>query len=232
MRHFSSIFLLASAAALLGAGALAATPDLDGVWQVVTPITALTTLDGTAPPLNPAAEKIYDQRKAELAAGNRAAFDSTLKCKPMGEPRTAYDPAGGPFEILQDNEEKEIVFGYTWNRMVRFVYLTGKAPEVIGPSYYATATGAWHGNKLVLDVEGLHDTVFLDASGMPHSENLKLTETFQLAGQGRLLDETIRFDDPATFTRPWETKVTYRKLPAGTRIQEDVCEERLHVTAY
>jgi hypothetical protein len=136
----------------------------------------------------------------------------------------------GPFEILQN--PKEIAFGYTWNRMVRFVYLTGKSPNVVGPSYYGTATGAWQGDKLVLDTQGLHDTVLLDASGLPHTEDLKITETFQLADNGQKLLETLRFDDPKTFTAPWEAAVAYRKLPTGTHIQEDVCEERLHITSF
>ena len=229
MKHIAAL----SAASLLGvvfAGrALAVTPDFDGVWQVVTPVTALTTADGKAPPLTSTAQKLYDQRRADVQAGDRS-FDTTLKCKPMGEPRTAYDADGGPFEILQN--PKELVFAYTWNRMVRFVYISPKTPDVIGPSYYGTANGVWRNGKLVIDAEGFHDTTLLDAAGMPHSEDLKLTETYQLGDHGKTLNETIRFDDPASFTRPWETKVAYRKLPAGSRIQEDVCIERLHVAGY
>lgn len=224
MKHLS-----VPAIVLLCALPAAATPALDGVWQIVNPVTALTTTGGKAPPLNAAAQKIYDQHKAQLAAGDHS-FDTTLKCRPMGEPRTAYDPNGGPMEILQN--PKEIFVGYTWNRMIRFVYLTGKAPDVIGPSYYGTSSGAWRGNRLVLQVAGIHDTVFLDASGLPHSEDLKLTETFQLADQGQTLAETIRFDDPKTFTKPWQTSLTYRKLPAGTHLVEDVCEERQHISVF
>jgi len=219
---------LAALAVLAAAPVAAATPDLNGVWQVITPVTALTTTDGKAPPLTPAAQKVYDQRRQMAQTGDHS-FDTTLKCKPMGEPRTAYDPSGGPFEILQN--PKEVVFGYTWNRMIRFVYLSPKAPDVIGPAYYGTATGVWHDDRLVIDAEGFHDTTLLDASGMPHTEDLRLTETYQLANHGRILDETIRFDDPASFTRPWQTRISYRRLP-GARIAEDVCIERLHVSGY
>ena len=226
-----SIITRASILALLFAAvrAQAAAPDFDGVWQVVTPVTALATIDGKAPPLTAAAQRVYDQRRQKLQSGDRS-FDTTQKCKPMGEPRTAYDPAGGPFEILQN--PKEIVFGYTWNRMVRFAYVSAKPPDVIGPSYYGTATAAWHGGKLVIDAEGFHDTTLLDASGMPHTEDLKLIETYQLAEGGKILNETIRFDDPASFTAPWMTRISYRRLPPGTRIKEDVCIERLHVSGY
>jgi hypothetical protein len=216
-------------ALLIAAPAIAATPDLNGVWQVITPVTHLTTTDGATPPLQPAAAKIYADRSAQLAKGDRS-FDTTLKCKPMGEPRTSYDPDGGPFESLQNPEE--IVFGYTWNRTMRFVYLTGKAPDVIGPTYYSTSSGAWHGNKLVLDTESIHDTVLLDAAGLPHSEAMKITETFQLSPDGQTLTENLHFVDPATFTKPWDATVQFKRLPAGTRIAEDVCEERLNINLY
>lgn len=222
------IFTIAALSALLAAHASAATPNLNGVWQVVTPINALTTAEGKAPPLTLQAQTVYDRRRQQLQSGDRS-FDTTLQCKPMGEPRTAYDPEGGPLEIVQN--AKEIVFSHTWNRMLRFVYLNNKAPKVIGPTFYGTATGAWRGTKLVIDARGFRDTTLLDASGLPHSADLHLTETYQLVDQGQKLEETIRFDDPQSFTKPWVTRVTYRKLD-NAHIAEDVCIERRNVSGY
>lgn len=205
-----------------------AAPDLSGVWQVASPVTELTTIDGQRPPLSAAAQKLYDGRQ-QLRSRGDLTFDGTIRCRPMGEPRTAYDPNGGPFEILQ--ADSEIVFSYTWNRMVRFIYLTDAVPDVLGPTYYGTATAHWRGTSLVVSAIGFHDTTLLDASGLPHSSALQLTETFQLTNAGQQLQETIRFVDANTFTRPWEARVVYKKLPR-TRIEEDVCIERLNIKDY
>ena len=84
--------------------------------------------------------------------------------------------------------------------------------------------GEWVDDKLVVKTDHLIDTTPIDSAGLPHSDALKLTETLRLRSPDVL--SRIRFEDPATFTRPWETVVTYRRKP-GARIQEDVCLDRL-----
>ncbi|MGA3157273.1 MAG: hypothetical protein ABSE43_06855 [Steroidobacteraceae bacterium] len=215
-------------AVVLSSPTAALAADFDGVWQVIQPIVQLKTTDGSEPPLKPEALRTYRARAGQLTANNRA-FDSTLQCKPMGEPRTAYDPAGGPFEILVN--KAVVAFAYTWNRMIRFAYISSAPPDPIGPTYYGTATAHWQGKSLIVDSQDFHDQTLLDAAGMPHSEQLKLTERYTLLKGGRELQEILRFDDPAVFTRPWQATVTYRRLPEA-RILEDVCIERLGITSY
>jgi hypothetical protein len=220
-------FAIALAVLLLGAIVTEAA-DFNGVWQVIEPVVQIKTTEGAEPPLRPEALRTYRARSAQRNANNRA-FDATLQCKPMGEPRTAYDPDGGPFEILVN--PKVVAFGYTWNRMIRFVYINSAPPDPIGPTYYGTANAHWQGKSLVIEARGFHDQTLLDAAGMPHSEQLKLTERYTLIKQGRELQEVLRFDDPGVFARPWQTTVVYRKLPEA-QIQEDVCIERLGITSY
>lgn len=227
-----------SAALLLGsalspAGAAGAAGDAHaafaGVWQVITPVVQLRASDGSAPPLLPAARQLYEQRSAQRARGDRS-YDTTLRCKPMGEPRTAYDPDGGPFEIVVN--PKVIAFGHTWNRMIRFVYISSAPVDPVGPAYYGTANAQWQGGTLRVEAGGFHDNTLLDAAGLPHSDQLKLTERYRLLKGGQQLEELLRFEDPGTFAQPWEARVTYRRLPAGTRIAEDVCVERLGIKDY
>lgn len=213
--------------AVLGAATCSATvqaanesSEFNGVWRVAKPISQLKAADGSAPPLLPEAQKLYRQRLTQLKSGDRS-YDDTLKCKPMGEPRTAYDPEGGPFEILVN--PKVVLFTYTWNRMVRFVYVNDRPVDVIGPTFYGTANAQWKGQSLVIDSQGFHDQTLLDAAGLPHSEDLHLTETYTLKNQGKILEERIRFEDPKTFTKPWEATITYRRLP-DARIAEQVCD--------
>lgn len=220
--------------ALIGLGLLpllagAANPsNFNGVWLIKTPVVQLKSTDGSPPPLLPAVQSIYAERIAKLKTGDRS-YDATLRCKPMGEPRTAYDPEGGPFEITVN--PKVLVFGYTWNRMVRFVYVTKAAVDPVGPTYYGTANAQWQGETLIVHAEDFHDDTLLDEAGMPHSEQLKLTERYRLINGGTELEEQLRFEDPQTFSMPWETRLVYTRQ-VGARIAEDVCIERRGISDY
>jgi hypothetical protein len=209
-------------------GPVCAAASFDGVWRIKTPVVQLRASDGTAPPLKADALRVYQARSAQLKSGDRS-FDSTLRCKPMGEPRTSFDAEGGPFEIMVN--PKMVVFAHTWNRMIRFVPVSAEAPAPIGPTYYGTATARWQKDELVIDARAFHDSTLLDASGMPHSDQLRLTERFRLKNNGAELEERVRIDDPMVFTRSWEATLIYQRLP-GARIAEDVCVERLGITDY
>lgn len=69
----------------------------------------------------------------------------------------------------------------------------------------------------------------LAVASMPQSEALELTERFAVKDPGKRLEERITFDDPNTFSKPWDTRVSYAKVPDG-RIAEDICLERLNIT--
>jgi hypothetical protein len=89
-----------------------------------------------------------------------------------------------------------------------------------------TASGKPEGGALVVQTRGLTSVSLLDASGMPHSDALVITERFQLTDRGRTLVNELTFEDAQTFSRPWTTRVTYRRMPEGTMYKEDVCRER------
>jgi hypothetical protein len=44
------------------------------------------------------------------------------------------------------------------------------------------------------------------------------------------LEDRMRFEDSKTFRAPWDTVVSYRKLPKGTEVREDVCLDRIKTT--
>lgn len=208
------------------------TPNFNGVWQVTTPVNQLKTADGKAPPLLPAAQKIYDQRLAQFKAGKAMEYDPTFQgCKPLGAPRNMYDgsqPAEiQPFEIQQS--ATRLMFGYTFNRMVRFVDIKKEFGEIAGPTYYGTSIGKWDGNTLVITGKMYHDTTLLDAAGMPHSDELETVERLTLK-DSNTLENRITFKDKQTFSKNWDAVMTFKKLPAGTKIQEDVCLQRMNIT--
>jgi hypothetical protein len=86
------------------------------------------------------------------------------------------------------------------------------------------AFGSWQGNTLVGQLYGFKPNTFLDNEGMPHSEDLKITERLTPEGTDRLIGR-FHIEDDQTFTKPWDTVLTFKRVP-GTRIQEDICVER------
>jgi hypothetical protein len=212
------IIAVALAGQCLGAEVATPKPSYEGVWQIARAVTTLKTADGQVPPLNTAARKLYAQRVAKYRAGDAQSYDNTYLCKPMGDPRTGYE--GQPFDIVQG--EDTIFVGYTWNRMVRFIYLNDQHGELPGPTYYGTWIGKWDGDALVFDGVGFNNSTLLDAAGMPHSEDLHIVQRLSLKGGGNTLTIQTTIEDAKTFTKAWTTKHTYKKLP-GAVIQEDVC---------
>jgi hypothetical protein len=215
------------ASAAVPAAAPAVRPSFEGVWQIARPVTMLKTSDGKTPPLQPAARKLYEERIALMKAGKSREYDATTLCKPMGDPRTGYE--GQPFDIVQNDQV--IFVGYTWNRMARFIYLREKHGEILGPSYYGSWVGQWDGNSLVFDGVGFHEATLLDAAGMPHSDDLHVVQRLALKDGGKQLEVRTTFEDGRTFTHPWTSVHTYRRLP-GALIEEDICPQRLKLTIY
>lgn len=214
--------LSAFAAVLLAGASVAHAQDLTGIWKITRPIVELKTDTGSMPPLKPAALALYRARIAEHAKGDLS-YDPTQVCKPIGEPRVMYE--GQPFEIVQT--PGTLIFIYQWNRLDHILYADTTKP---GPleTYFGTGPFHWDGHTLELDLSMFHSNTLLDAAGMPHSEALKLTERYSLGPDHNTLNETIRFDDPKTFTRPWTATFHYTRQNM-VRLPEDVCEERMHM---
>lgn len=220
-RRAARSLLLAS---LMGGCALAvAAPQFGGVWQPLDPPAALLTLNGKEPPLLPAAKVLYEQRKAQLAKGDTSFDPTETRCSPPGEPRIFTQDM--PFDIVQTPQK--LLFGFQWNRLVRYIELD-KPMDVISPYYFGTSVGHFVGNELDVDVQGFNDRFFLDRSGLPHSDQLRLSEKFSLSSSGNQLHLQITVNDPKTFSGPWETALNFRKLP-HTRIAEDICTVRKHL---
>ncbi|MGA3157948.1 MAG: hypothetical protein ABSE43_10300 [Steroidobacteraceae bacterium] len=199
-------------------------PDLSGVWQIAQPLSALQTETHEAPPLTAAAQTIYQQRLMASRAGD-SSWDDTAKCKPPGEPRTLFE-MGWPFQIGQSPER--VVFMFQWNRYVRVIEMGLNLPDFDGPFFYGRSSGSWEGDTLVAHVVGVREEVALDGSGLPHTDDMKMIERFRLINEGRQLEARIHFEDPATFTQPWDTVLLFNRLPE-TAIIEDHCLDRLHL---
>lgn len=220
-RTFYSCILVA---ALAGGHAMAAAPpNLNGVWQVDGVHQELKTTNGEAPPLNAQANKIYQENLKKWKAGDLS-YDPTAQCVSPGFPRILYLPY--PFEIVQS--DRTIAYVFQWNYWNRVVEMNGKPQDVPYPLAMGIARGKWNGDTLVVDTIGLRsDNTWLDAAGLPHSDDLHVVEEMRLTDNGQVLENKITIEDKKVFTKTWETTIRFKKLPAGTEIQEDICLDRV-----
>ena len=219
--NMTSKRLLISFALVVSVGA-AAEPTLNGgTWQAVDPPQALRTVQGKEPPLLPQARAIYQQNIAARKAG-KLDFDGTEKCLAPGIPRL-LTMTPGAFEFLQRPEQ--IVMTYEWNRLVRVIDMNVPQHEPAGPTYAGQSVGRWEGNTLVIDSVGFNDTTLLDNTGLPHSDQLHVIERYTPSADGKGMTARITVEDPKTFSKPWDTTLTFKHDPKG-QIREDVCLER------
>jgi len=203
--------------------ASAATPNISGIWKLTHYSPQIRTADGQPPPLQPQAAEIYKKNSAAHRARDLSYDAPAQACLSPGMPRLMLLPY--PIQIIQ--RPHQLTMLYQWNNRFRIVDLTGKPPVVDYPQYIGVGVGHVEGDTVVLETTGLIETTFLDDAGLPHSDELHLTERYRLQDGGRTLVNDITIQDPKTFMQSWSTRLTYRRLPARTEIVEDVCRERV-----
>lgn len=193
----------------------------NGVWMPERATPRLLTIDGSEPPLRPESKALYEQRRAARKAGDTS-FDRTTWCASPGIPRLMF--VRHPFEIAVS--ERRVAFLHSWSNWYRTVNMSGEKWEV-DPEYSSVgvAMGHWDEDALVIETIGLRSDPVLDREGLPHSADLQLTERLRLVNEN-LLEVRFRFDDPATYTRPWETVMTYRRQPDAAW-QEFICLDEI-----
>lgn len=213
---------LAAQWALPAAAAPSAPVSFDGVWQIVKYNSTLSTLAGTEPPLTPSALAIYRQRIAAYRRGDHKFDPSMASCASPGTPRMMLLPT--PFEII--DRPNQITFLFDWNDLFRTVPV-GKPLATVD---YATAVGnsdaRRDGEDLVIRTDRLNPATLLDAAGLPHSGKLVVEEDYHLMDGGSRMRLRLIFNDPDSFTSPWQSEVIFKRLP-GYQIYEDICLDRI-----
>ena len=203
----------------------AARPDLSGIWTRTGPGANQNFGKGT-PPLQPSAKAIYDQNRAGTPPGTDEGHDEvdpTTYCLPLGMPRILS--LNQPFDIVQTAQVVYMLFeaGQTQRR----IYLdVRKLPENYPLTYMGFSTGRYDGDALVVETAAISELPWLDQSGTPHSDALRVTERIRRSGPN-MLEIAFRFEDPKVFTRPLEDTKTYQLQPDWS-IMENIgyCDDR------
>jgi hypothetical protein len=192
------------------------TPNFTGKWIMTPRVAHMLTADGQQPPLNAAGKALYEKRRAALQAGDKA-IDPISRCLMHGTPRLLYSPY--PFLILQTT--RNVNFVHEANHTFRIIYWDKTLPEDPDPDYLGYSIARLDGRTLVIDTIGLNDLTWLDYSGLPHGEKLKVQERYTLVGRGRI-DGSVTITDPDYYTAPWTSTFTLKRLP-GMALAENVC---------
>lgn len=189
-------------------------PDFSGKWAMAKPIRTLRTSDGAPPPLNAAGKAQYAKTRAALKADTKT--DPVADCLMQGIPRLLYAPY--PFLILQYG--KHIDFVHETNHTFRIVYFNQPPPDDPDPHWLGWPVARWDGKILVIDSIGFNALTWLDYSGLPHGEKLKVEERYRLAGA--VIKARVTITDPDFYTAPWSTDFTLVRQP-GHDLKESVC---------
>jgi hypothetical protein len=215
-----------TAALLLCTGILAAgqaTPDLAGIWKPSRATGAGAPPAATPLLLKPGYKEPYDARRAleraATARGEQLAAPGSL-CSPYGVP-TMMTVASYPTEIIQTPKQVTII-GEAFSE-VRRIYI-GKpqiSPDDVSPGYYGRSVGHWDGDALVVDTIGINPSV-KGYQGMPHSEQMRVTERFRRPEPTTLHDQ-ITIEDPVVLEKPVTYTLVYRLAPDYEMV-EFVCD--------
>jgi hypothetical protein len=134
----------------------------------------------------------------------------------------SFTPAvyGNGARILQTPDT--VVIAYEMVHDTRVIPLDGRPPLPASiRQYMGDSRGHFEGNTLVIESSNFTDRTNL--GGVPHSEQLTLTERFTRIDP-QMIDYEIRVEDPLTWERPWTMRMTITQQP-GYEIYEYACHE-------
>jgi hypothetical protein len=138
-------------------------------------------------------------------------------CKPQAGPRIFQRPYGVQFLEERDQQRIRVMMG-GGNQNWHFIYTDGRAAAAFpkenadNPLYWGRAVGKWEGDSLVVQSEGFNDSFWFSNGGLPHTQQMRLTERFSRPELQTLRYE-VTIDDPGAYTRTWSSSWTLRWVP-------------------
>ena len=197
-------------------------PDLSGIWIARRQYTnpkgrglERYMPDGSKAPRLPGAEKFY----AEITGnGKYDAADPSERCLPDGIPNHMLPI---PIKIVQT--PGVILTLFEEFTVFRQIFTDGrKLPVDPTPTWFGYSVAHWDKNTLVVESSGFNEKTYLDGEGLPHSEDLLITERYNRPDFGHLKIE-FTFTDPKNYARPWSATIPFDLMP-DTELMEHLCE--------
>lgn len=188
--------------------------DLSGLWRLNGLGYVFNIFGDQAVDMLPWAREVYAKRSIGFAKDSP---DSN--CLPPGPNAGLFGM--DPVKFIQTKNVLVILYE---GAPTRQVFLDGRPlPKDPNPTWMGYSVGRWDGETLVVETAGYNDRTWLDLTGHPHTEALRVTERFRRLNTGQMKLE-MTFDDPKTYTRPWTISVDAQLVP-DTELLEYICNE-------
>jgi hypothetical protein len=91
------------------------------------------------------------------------------------------------------------------------------------PYYNGHSVGHFEGDTLVVESAGFNEKTFLDATGAPHTDEMRTIERIRRTSPTQL-EDVITIHDPAYYTRDWQARFIYT-LRSDVWLEDYVCGE-------
>jgi hypothetical protein len=202
-------------------------PDLSGMWQVegsgsVNGLASNLSQDLKTEDVQPWARSLYQERLLNLGKDS-----PMVRCLPRGLPALNSFPAVLN-RIVQAPGLIVILYLTEPTDTFRTIFMDGrKLPEAPDPTWLGYSIGRWEGDTLVVNTAGFNDRAWLDFSGHPQTESLRVTERFRRRDFGHM-DYEMTLDDPKVFTRPIPLRMD-KVLAPDVATSETICENERDV---
>jgi hypothetical protein len=193
-------------------------PDFSGVWDhPYVPDMSKSSKDGRqkSGPL-----PFTAKGEAVFKAYDAAEGDYTGTCMPFGLVRSINSPH--PLQIIQSPGTMALLFEQnTWFHA--FPTDGRPMPKDPDPTWFGTTIGHWEGDKLVTESVSFNGFTMLDTLGHPHSQYMKVGQTFEYANPNQIA-YTITIDDPKAYSKPFTNDRIFNYRP-DWQLMEYSCEE-------
>ena len=145
-------------------------------------------------------------------------------CDPIGFPRIELFNLRA-IRFFQTKSQVAII--YQNDQVWRTIWMDGRIlpKEILEPRWYGYSVGKWTDDyTFVVETVGLDERTWIDNVGRPHSDELKVTETWHRVNHD-ILELTLTIDDPKMYTKPWTALSNFRMRlqPDWFDIHEMVC---------
>lgn len=143
------------------------------------------------------------------------------------------DPIGFPYGILWElralyvvQDPLKVIMINPYGGLYRIIWTDGRAlPTEPDSRWNGYSVGRWVDDyTFVVETTGLNPKSWIDHAGRPHSEQLRVEETFHRVDRDNLA-LTMRIIDPVMYTEPWFAMDEFplHRLPPDFDIRENLC---------
>jgi hypothetical protein len=203
--------------------ARAQTPDISGTYWATEYRAKIQIVGGGDLPFTAAGQEAYEKNIGGLKDGS--IIDAARRyCSPDGLPRVLATPY--PFEIFQA-PAGQITIIHEVNHQVRVIAMDQPMPSekelTTLPYYNGHSVGHFEGVTLVIETAGFNEKTFVDATGAPHTDEMRTIERIRRIGP-RQLEDVITIHDPMYYSRDWQARFVYT-LRNDVWIEDYVCGE-------